>query len=92
MQDLNQNMQSDYMDALDRIKESEEFRETMNLQTQKESSRSLQAAEKLQLSREKMQADMAMKKIDLDIARENQTRAELIADKKIKEQKKNKKK
>ena len=80
------------MDALDRIKESEEFRETMNLQTQKESSRSLQAAEKLQLSREKMQADMAMKKIDLDIARENQTRAELIADKKIKEQKKNKKK
>lgn len=74
MQDINQNMQSDYLDALGQIQQSEQFQETMNLQQTKESNRQVIDREKAQLEREKLQAQMTMKQTDLDIARENKNK------------------
>ena len=74
MADINQNQQSDYMDALGQIQKSEQFQETMNLQNSKETNRTQNDREKAQIEREKMQADMRMKQMDLDIARENKNK------------------
>ena len=74
MQDINENKQSDYMDSLAQIQKSEQFQETMNLQSSKESNRMTNDREKAQIEREKMQADMRMKQMDMDIARENKNR------------------
>jgi hypothetical protein len=74
MQDINQNMQSDYMDALDRIQKTEQFQESMNLQTNKETNRMQNDREKAQIEREKLQAQMQMKQMDLSIARENKNK------------------
>jgi hypothetical protein len=74
MQDINQNMQSDYMDALGQIQKSNEFQETMNLQQNKESNRMVNDREKAQVEREKLQAQLQMKQMDMDIARENKNK------------------
>jgi hypothetical protein len=86
MQDINQNMQSDYMDALSQIQKSEQFKESMNLQNNKESNRMTNDREKAQIEREKLQADLNMKQIDLEIARENKNKFDV----KSKESKKKK--
>jgi hypothetical protein len=83
MQDINQNMQSDYMDALDRIQKTEQFQESMNLQNNKETNRMQNDRDKAQIEREKLQAQLQMKQMDLNIARENQTKSELEAKKKL---------
>ena len=92
MQDINQNMQSDYLDALGQIQQSEQFQETMNLQNSKEANRQVIDREKAQLEREKLQAQVGMKQTDLEIARENKNQFDLKAKAKAKEQAKNKKK
>jgi hypothetical protein len=74
MADINENQQSDYMDALGQIQKSEQFQETMNMQNSKETNRTQNDREKAQIEREKMQADMRMKQMDLDIARENKNK------------------
>lgn len=74
MQDINQNMQSDYLDALGQIKKSEEFQESMNLQNTKESNRQVLDREKTQIEREKMQTQIRLKQTDLEIARENKNK------------------
>ena len=74
MADINQNQQSDYMDALNNIQKSEQFQQTMNMQNSKETNRTQNDREKAQIEREKMQADMRMKQMDLDIARENKNK------------------
>ena len=74
MQDINQNMQSDYMDALDRIQKTEQFQESMNLQNNKETNRMQNDREKSQIEREKLQAQLQMKQMDLNIARENKNK------------------
>jgi len=74
MQDINQNQQSDYMDSLAQIQKSDQFQETMNLQNSKESNRMTNDRDKAQIEREKMQADMRMKQMDVQIARENKNK------------------
>jgi len=74
MQDINQNMQSDYMDALGMIQQSDEFQQTMNFDQQKETNKMIQNDKKLQLAEKKLNAQMAMKNTDLEIARENKNR------------------
>lgn len=74
MADINKNEQSDYMDALGQIQKSDQFQETMNLQNTKETNRTQNDREKATLTREKMQADLRAKQIDLEIARENKNK------------------
>jgi hypothetical protein len=84
--------EEDFTAAMDNIERSDEFQQTMNFQNSKEATKNLQSMEKNQLAREKMQADLTMKKMDIDIAKENKTKAELIASKKLKESQNKKKK
>jgi hypothetical protein len=74
MQDINANQQSDYLDALDEIKKSDEFQQSMNLQNSKESNRMTNDREKAQIEREKLAAQLRMKNTDLEIARENKNK------------------
>jgi hypothetical protein len=74
MQDINQNLQSDYMDALDRIQKTNEFQQSMDLQNSKENNRMQNDREKAQIEREKLQAQLQMKQMDLSIARENKNK------------------
>ncbi len=81
MQDINQNLQSDYVDALNVVKESEEFQQTMQLSNQKENNKTIQNDKKNLLAEQKIQAQMAMKQMDLDIARENKNRFDVQKEK-----------
>ena len=74
MQDINQNLQSDYMDAMNKIQDSQEFQQVMSFDQQKENSKVNIAREKNSLAKEKLQAQMAMKQMDVNIARENKNR------------------
>jgi hypothetical protein len=90
--DLNANAQSDYLDALGQIQSSDEFNQVMAFDQHKENEKSKISAEKLQIDREKMTAQMKLKEMDLKIAQENQTKSELQAKHKLKQNAKNKKK
>lgn len=90
MQDINQNLQSDFADAMKEIKSTQEFNDIMNLDREKETSKQIQHQDKMTLEREKLATAKAMKDQDLQIARENQTKAELMAKKKIADQNKKK--
>jgi hypothetical protein len=74
MQDINQNMQSDYVDAMKQLRETEEFQQTMSLDTQKETAKGQQFRDKQSLEREKLQAQMNIKQTELEIARENKNK------------------
>ena len=88
MQDINQNMQSDYMDAMKQLRETDEFQQTMSLDQQKETSKSQQFRDKQSLEREKLQAQMNMKQTELEIARENKNKYDVKPQEKKSEKKK----
>lgn len=77
MQDINANQQSDYMDAMEQIKSSDEFNQTMSFENQKEAAKRQQNTEKTQLAREKIQAQLAMKQKDVQIAEINKNQFDL---------------
>jgi hypothetical protein len=83
MVDIDQNMQSDYIDAMKDIKDSEQFQDQMNLQREKETNRQNADSTKAQIEREKLQVQREIANKQLEIARENKTKSELKADKKI---------
>jgi hypothetical protein len=87
MQDIDQNQQSDYLDALKQIQSQAEFQQTMGLNTTKEQNRMSIEREKMNLKRQELASKERQKEKDYQIARENKTRDELIADKKLKNQK-----
>ena len=74
MVDLNQNMQSDYLDAMKDIKDSEQFQDQMNLQREKETNRMNNDSVKVQIEREKIQAQKEIANKQLEIARENKNK------------------
>ena len=74
MQDINQNQQSDYMDALKQVQASEQYKETMGFNREKEVSKNNIAQQKLDIEREKLIADQKNKQIEFAIARENKNK------------------
>jgi hypothetical protein len=74
MQDINENKQSDFLDALGEIKNSEEFQANMNLQTSKETNKVKSDSDRLQIEREKIAAQDRLKQIDLKIAEVNKNK------------------
>jgi len=74
MADINQNMQSDFSDAMKEIRQTEEYQDKMSLERQKESSRAIQNAEKNNLEREKIMAQKEIADKQLQIARENKNK------------------
>ena len=71
MQDIDQNMQSDFQDAMADMKATSEYQETVNLNQQKENNRVTQDNEKNALKREEMALKRDLKNQDVVIAREN---------------------
>jgi hypothetical protein len=71
MQDINENKQSDYIDALDRIQKTDQYDQTMNFQREKESNKMAEGATKVRMKQEEMNLKRELKNKDLEIAREN---------------------
>ena len=78
-QDINQNQESDYVDALKDVRASEQYQDTMNFNREKETNKQTLAQQKLDLDREKLLADQRNKQVEFAIARENKTKSELKA-------------
>lgn len=90
MQDMNKNLQSDFEDSMARIKSTDEFQQTMSFDQNKESNKNQAHSDKMNLAREKLQTQMSMKQMDMNIARENKNQFDVKTAQKNKE--KNRKK
>jgi hypothetical protein len=88
MQDINQNLQSDYADQMDVIRKSDEFQQVMGLKQQVQSNKEMNAREKLAIEREKIQAQRDMKNTELQIAKENKNKYDVGKSKENKQKKK----
>jgi hypothetical protein len=71
MQDINQNMQSDFLDNMDKIKKSEQYQQTIDIQQQKANDNRSQQTQKMNIKREEMAMKRELKEKDLQIAKEN---------------------
>jgi hypothetical protein len=74
MVDINQNQESDYLDAMKEIKSSEEYQDQTNLQREKETNRMNGEAQKNQIEREKIAAQKEIANKQLQIAQENKNK------------------
>jgi len=74
MVDLNQNLMSDYSDAMKEIRQTEQYQEQTSLERQKETNRNMLSSEKNQIEREKIQAQKEIADKQLQIARENKNK------------------
>ena len=76
-QDVDQNLQSDYVDAMKDIRETTKYREQMNFKREQEINTNNMDRQKMQLEKERFQTqrDVADKK--LEIARENKNQYDL---------------
>ena len=91
MQDINQNAQSDFLDQMEIVKSSNEYQQTMSFEQSKENTKRNIAQEKNQIAKDKIQAQIAMKQTDLQIAKENKNQFDLKKAAQKKEQNKKKK-
>jgi len=82
MQDIDQNQQSDFQDVLGQIQQTDQFNQVMNFDRQKEGNKVNANREKMNLEYAKLQTARELKEKDLQVARENQTKAELDAKRK----------
>ena len=90
MADINQNQQSDYMDALDRIEKTEQYQQQMTLQRDKESNRMIENREKLNIEQQKLQAQKDIAQTQLKIAQENKNKYDVGKKNEKKDEKKKK--
>ena len=81
MVDLDQNLQSDYQDAMKELRQTEQYQEQTSLEREKESNRNMLASEKNQIEREKLQAQKEIADKQLQIARENKNKYDQKSDK-----------
>jgi len=81
MQDVNKNQQSDYLDALDKLKSSEEYQSTMQLKSTESNNKNQIENKKLDIEKQKLDVMREDSNNKLKIARENQTASEIKAKK-----------
>ena len=74
MVDINENKQSDYMDAMKEMRATQEYQDQTNLQREKETNRMNADAQKNQIEREKIAAQKEIANKQLQIAQENKNR------------------
>jgi hypothetical protein len=84
MMDKDQNMQSDYIDIMEDLKQTEQYQEQTDIKKQSESNKILLQREKNQIEREKIQAQREVADKQLQVARENKNQYDLKANKKNK--------
>jgi len=90
MQDINENKESDYMDAMREIRASDEYQQTMSFNNQKENNKmsAIKAKDDLKREDNAIKRDIANKQ--LEIARINKNKYDMKQTLKSKEKKKNK--
>jgi hypothetical protein len=74
MMDINKNMQSDYQDALAKIQQQDNYRQTMDFKRESQLAKNEHNAQKLNIEREKLQAQQEIANTQLQIARENKNK------------------
>lgn len=74
MADINQNQQSDYLDALDKIQRVQAQTDNINLQREKELSRVSEHRDKMSIEQQKLNTQLQIANTQLDIARENKNK------------------
>ena len=74
MTDINENKQSDYLDAMKEIRATQEFQDQTNLQREKETNRMNAESTKAQIEREKLQTQREIADKQLQVAQENKNR------------------
>jgi hypothetical protein len=74
MADVNKNEMSDYADAMKEIRSSEQYQEQTNLQREKQVNENLRQNQKIDIEREKLQAQREIADKQLQVARENKNR------------------
>lgn len=77
MQDIDQNMKSDFQDVLDKLHATEEYQDTMNFKRGQEQNKLSIANRKLDLEEKKIDTQKAISDNTLKVAKENQTKAEI---------------
>tara|TARA_R110000737_G_scaffold285313_1_gene291852 strand:- start:321 stop:3071 length:2751 start_codon:yes stop_codon:yes gene_type:complete len=74
MVDINENKQSDYLDAMKDIKETTQYREQMNMKREENSSKQIMEGGRLEVEREKIAASKQIANTKLQIAKENKNK------------------
>jgi hypothetical protein len=88
MQDKDDNNQSDYIDYMKDLKQTEQFTQSQSLQREKMTQDSSIKTEKLQIEREKIQAQREIADKQLQIAKQNKNKWDFVGNKDKKEPKK----
>ena len=74
MVDINKNMQSDYQDALDKINQQRQHDDNMNLKRESEITKREQGQAKIDVERQRIEAQENIAEKQLEIARENKNK------------------
>ena len=82
MVDINQNLQSDFVDAMKDIRQEEQYKSQMDLERQREANRNSLAAQKNDIERQKLQVQQDIADKQLQIARENKNKYDKGSEKK----------
>ena len=84
MADVNKNEMSDYADAMKEIRSSEQYQEQTNIQREKQVNENYRQNQKMDIEREKIQAQKEIADRQLEIAKENKNRFDSQKNKKEK--------
>tara|TARA_R110000765_G_scaffold44935_2_gene92894 strand:+ start:3709 stop:6465 length:2757 start_codon:yes stop_codon:yes gene_type:complete len=85
MQDINENKQSDYMDAMKDIRETTKYREQMDIKREQNSTKNTIDKQKLEIERQRLQTQKDVANKNLEIARENKNKYDVESKKKKKD-------
>jgi hypothetical protein len=80
--DVNENQMSDYQDAMKDIRQSEQYQEQNSLQREKQAGENMRQSQKMDIEREKIQAQREIADKQLQIARENKNKFDSKSEKK----------
>ena len=81
MQDINQNMQSDYQDYMAKMRQEDRYQEQMNLRREENTNRRAMDGEKLNIERERLATQREIADKQLQVAKENKNRYDISSKK-----------
>ena len=87
MVDINENKQSDYVDAMDEIKESTRYNQQVSMEREKNTTKMAMENSRLNVEREKIASQKQIAQTKLDIARENKNKYDVPTSKQNKDKK-----
>ena len=84
MVDIDKNMQSDYKDAMDNIRKTEQYQQQTQMQREKQSNDMTKHNQKISIEEQKIQAQRDIANMQLQIAKENKNKYDVKPSKKDK--------